>query len=132
MLIKTDNGVNITNEEMHELEWFCRRYDSMQRKLADCYGLHSGGYDTVGAARGGGTHSDPTAAVALRAIKLRENIDIIDKALNAVADDIIKPYLKRAVTKGLKYEIINPPMGRRQFYSLRRRFFVKLWELRNP
>ena len=132
MLIKTDNGVNITNEEMHELEWFCRRYESMQSKLADCYGLHSGGYDTGGAARGGGTHSDPTAAVALRAIKLREDIDLIDKALDAVADDIIKPYLKRAVTKGLKYEYINPPMGRRQFYALRRRFFMVLWQLRNP
>lgn len=132
MLIKTDNDVNITNEEMHELEWFVRRYESMQSKLRDCYGLHSGGYDNIGASRSGGTHSDPTAAVALRAIKLREDIDLIDKALDTVADDIIKPYLKRAVTRGLKYEIINPPMGRRQFYSLRRRFFVKLWELRNP
>ena len=117
MLIKTDNGVNITNEEMHELEWFCRRYDSMQRKLADCYGLHSGGYDNVGASRGGGTHSDPTAAVALRAIRLREDIDLIDKALEAVADDIVKPDRERAVRRGLKYEIISRPMGRRQFYA---------------
>lgn len=132
MLIKTNNDVNITNEEMHELEWFCRRYDSMQAKLVDCYGLHSGGYDNVGASRGGGTHSDPTAAVALRAIRLKEGIDMIDKALEAVAEPAVLPYLKKAVTRGLKYEIINPPMGRRQFYSLRRRFFVVLWQLRNP
>lgn len=132
MLIKTDNSVNITNEEMHELEWFCRRYDSMMTKLHDCYGLHSGSYDTVGAARGGGTHSDPTAAVALRAIKLQENLDLIDKALEAVAEPAVLPYLKKAVTKGLKYEYLDAPMGRRQFYALRRRFFVKLWELRNP
>ena len=131
-MIKTDNDVIITSEEMHEMEWFVRRYESMQAKLGDCYGLHSGGYDTVGAARGGGTHSDPTAAVALRAIKLKEDIDIIDKALEAVAEPTVLPYLKKAVTRGLKYEIINPPMGRRQFYSLRRRFFVVLWQLRNP
>lgn len=132
MLNKTDNGVTLTNEEQHELEWFCRRYDSMLARLRDCYGLHSGSYDCYGAARGQGTHSDPTATVALRAIRLREDIDLIDKALEAVADEVIKPYLKKAVTKGLKYEYINPPMGRRQFYSLRRRFFAVLWQLRNP
>ena len=131
-MIKTDNGVTITSEEIHEMEWFVRRYESMQSKLRDCYGLHSGGYDNVGASRGGGTHSDPTAAVALRAIKLREDIDIIDKALEAVAEPTVLPYLKKAVTKGLKYEYLDVPMGRRQFYSLRRRFFLKLWELRNP
>lgn len=132
MLIKTDNDVNITNEEMHELEWFVRRYESMQSKLSDCYGLHSGGYDNVGASRGGGTHSDPTAAVALRAIRLRENIDLIDKALAAVAEPSVLPYLKKAVTRGVKYEYLDVPMGRRQFYALRRRFFATLWQLRNP
>ena len=130
-MFKTET-VTITNEEIHELEWFVRRYESMQSKLRDCYGLHSGGYDNVGASRGGGTHSDPTAAVALRAIKLKEDIDLIDKALDAVAEPAVLPYLKKAVTRGLKYEIINPPMGRRQFYALRRRFFATLWQLRNP
>lgn len=57
--------------------------------------------------------------------------DLIDRALELTTDnEVIRGYLRRAVTENVPYERLDVPMGRRQFYELRRKFFYILSELK--
>lgn len=46
------------------------------------------------------------------------------------ADPVIYPYILKSVTQGIKYEYMDAPCGRRQFYEARRVFFALLAEKR--
>ncbi|MBP1544854.1 MAG: hypothetical protein J6A16_12230 [Oscillospiraceae bacterium] len=106
-----------------ELKYLCLQYEDMRREIAGCYGISAVSCDSVG----GSSISDPTAARAEKAMRLSADVDKIDEALRLAADEPVRSCIRRAVTCGLKYEHLGAvPMGRRQFYEARRRFFYLL------
>lgn len=107
-----------------ELKYLCLQYDDMCREIAGCYGISAVSCDSVGGSNG---ISDPTATRAEKAIRLSADVEAIDRALELTAKEPVRSYIKRAVTGGIKYEYLgNVPMGRRQFYEARRKFFYNL------
>lgn len=114
----------------NELKWLCRQYNDICREIAACYGTPEITYDSIGDARG--SHiSDPVAARSDRAMRLREDIEKIDRALENTAAEPMRGYIKKAVTTGMRYEYLgNVPCGRRMFYELRMKFFWNLARLK--
>lgn len=57
--------------------------------------------------------------------------DLIDRAIEQTTNSaIIREHLCRAVTENVPYERLNIPMGKNQFYELRRKFFYTLAQLK--
>lgn len=66
-------------------------------------------------------------------VKTERHTDVItiEHALRLTTDsEILRGYLRRAVTTETPFENLDVPMGRRQFYALRRKFFYILRDLR--
>lgn len=126
------DAVVLPKETQYELTWMCRSYNKLKLQRAQAYKLPSISYDNTGAAKPKtGTHSDPTAQAGIAAAMISSKLDAIDDALAYAADDVMREYLRRSVCDGIKYEYLGAvPMGRRQFYNLRARFFKVLY-LRN-
>lgn len=60
-----------------------------------------------------------------------KNVVKIDNALNRATDnEVIRAYLRRSVIENVKFENLDVPMGRQQFYELRRKFFYILKTLK--
>lgn len=118
----------ISQNEYRELKYFCLRYGEMKKELARIYALKppdsSGAYST--------TPAKPTETGALKALKLSENIALIDRALEMAAEEPVRGILKRSViTPNVSYNsFFSIPMGRQQFFEMRRRFFYILKLLR--
>lgn len=56
---------------------------------------------------------------------------VIEHALRLTTDsEVLREYLRRAVTTETPFENLDVPMGRRQFYGLRRKFFYILKNLK--
>lgn len=115
-------------ERMRELAAVCRQYPSLLRALND---VRQGVKD--GPEKGGGPgriHGDPTASRAARAADswARRRVRIIERAAEAAGGRGLSKALLRNVTRGLSWERLGPPCGRRQFYEARRRFFLELDE----
>ena len=89
--------------------------------------------------RGSGQTSDPVAATAAKRDRLLRDVRMIEQAAQEAVRDagINAMYIIRAVTQrgGIQALYANsdtrPPMGERQFYQLRRKFFWILREMRN-
>lgn len=123
MTTKNYKTYEIPPNVYRELKYLCLQYDDMRREISSCYGISAVSCDSIGS----GNIGDPTAARAERAIRLSADVETINKALELTADEPVRSYIKRAVTGGLKYEHLgNVPMGRRQFYETRRKFFYNL------
>lgn len=106
-----------------ELKYLARQYDEMRRQEAK---LRRGEIDRP---QNGGTwrQSDPTGNTAI-GIAIRSKADrirAIEDAARAAAPGMVAEML-RCVTRGEKYEDVNPPCGRRQFYCARRLFYIEL------
>lgn len=56
-------------------------------------------------------------------------VELIEQTAIA-ADQVLYPYILKSVTQGIKYEYMDAPCGRRQFYEVRRIFFALLGEKR--
>lgn len=123
------DAVVLPKETQYELLWLCRSYNKLKQQRAQAYKLPSISYDNTGAAKPKtGTHSDPTAQAGIAAAMISSKLDAIDDALAYAADDVMREYLRRSVCDGIKYEYLGSvPMGRRQFYNLRARFFKILY-----
>lgn len=114
----------IPTNAYRELKYLCLQYEDMCREIAGCYGVSAVTYNSTA---GSSAISDPTATRAEKAMRLSADVDKIDEALALTADEPVRSYIKKAVTSGLKYEYLgNVPMGRRQFYEARRKFFYIL------
>lgn len=112
----------ISKEKYNEMKWFCLRYWEMKKELAGNYGLSA--VEANGMPRGNMT-GRPTEQQAVRNEELKRAIDLIeDTAMEA--DESIAPYIMKSVTQGTRYEYMDVPMGRRQFYEVRRYFFYLL------
>lgn len=138
MNTKTYDHYRINRNVYNELKWLCRQYKDICREIADCYGISAVTYDGSGAARASGSTrasgatkgnriGDPTQERSDRAMRLRADIEMIDRALEQTAAEPMRRYIKKAVTEGLPYEYLgNVPCGRRLFYELRMKFFWNL------
>ncbi|MDF2685097.1 MAG: hypothetical protein K0S55_278 [Clostridia bacterium] len=113
---------NISDYAYRELRYFCLQYPEKKKQLKDCYLLSSHGYR--GAPSAGGV-SDPTSAMAMKAMKLSESLELIEQTAIAV-DSVLYPYIIKNVTTESEYRALEVPCGRRQFYELRRKFFYLL------
>lgn len=106
----------------NELKWFCFQYEQKKQKLRDCYCLKSINYDGVRCENHNGNISENKA---INAAQLSKDIDMIDAALHLASDSATYEFLKKNITqKNMPYEKLgNVPMGRRQFYEMRAKFF---------
>lgn len=67
-----------------------------------------------------------------REMRRHEDKQTIDCALEQAAEnEIIRAYLRRSVTENVRFDCLDVPMGKNQFYELRRKFFYILHELKN-
>ena len=147
--IKLDDW-GISWEEYKELTYFALQYN---RKKADAAALltikvstpapvmyHKGGkeYGTF-LPHGSGRTSDPVAATAAKRDRLLRDVRMIEQAAQAACEDAgegMYPALMKAVTSRSGVQAVyadpdkRPPLGERQFYVLRRKFFWILREMR--
>jgi len=112
----------ISKHRYRELSNFCLQYKEFIAEKNSCYNLS-------GVAITGMPHStavsDPTANKAERAYKLGKNIELIEQtAIEACGE--LYPYIIKSVSEGIPWEYLLPPIGRRQFYQERRKFFYLL------
>lgn len=136
----------ISWEEYKELSYFCLQYDRKKREAEALLTLristptpevyHKGG-KAFGAflPRGSGRSSDPVAATAARRERLIRDVDMIEQAAKIAGDDLAGHLLKAVTTRAGVRALYKdpdkaPPVGERQLYEMRRRFFWVLREMR--
>lgn len=141
----------ISWEEYKELTYFCLQYEQKKRDAAALLTLklstpvpeiyHKGGkeYGTF-LPHGSGHVSDPVAATAAKRDRLLRDVRMIEQAAAAACQDEgegLYRALVRAVTtrSGVQAVFANPdirpPCNPNKFYSLRRKFYWILREMRN-
>lgn len=109
----------ISTNRYRELLYFCRQYGEKRKELATARGLDAVASDGM---PHGNAISDPTARKADEALKLREDIALIEDTARDV-DPVNWTALLRNVTECTQYEYMQVYSGRRQFYEARRKFF---------
>lgn len=110
---------------MRELVAMCRQYDDDVRMLDDARaGVRDEPRRGNAPAR---AVKDPTGsrAAAIADGYARRRVALIEQSARA-ADPGLWRELLRNVTRGVSYERLGAPCGRRQFYDARRRFFLEL------
>lgn len=117
---------NISRHRYRELKEFCLQYEEKKEELRQLYSISSVSPDVVVM---GGEPGKPTERKAMRTLKLKNDIDLIDKALSDTcgADVGIIPLLKKNVTEGVGFDRLGyVPCSIRNFYQFRRKFFFLL------
>ena len=122
----------LSRERVAELRYFCLQYPAKRARLAAI----RGGFNAFGAdgqPRSRGRPSDPTATRALRAVESRDRADVtmIEAAARRAANGsaAVTRCLMKNVTEGVGVRCLDIPMGPRQYYAMRRRFYRILDEL---
>lgn len=59
--------------------------------------------------------------------RAKVDVMLMETTAKEVSDELSE-YILKSVSKGLAWEQLNCPCGRRQFYNLRREFYKKLSE----
>ncbi len=123
---KNYRNYTIDKEEYLELLHFCRQYEAKKAKADSCYSVNAVSYDGIHSASN--YSGRPTENRALRADKLNRDCKLIEQAALMIADPLTAKYILRNVTRpDAPYERLgNVPVGRQQFYELRRKFFYTL------
>ena len=103
------NRFGITKAAYRELLYFCRQYE--EKKHPNIRGF-----------------SEETKSKILQVYA--DDIRIIDDAAEQTGG-CIKEALIKNVCYGISADYMDFPYGRRQFYEIRRFFFVRLYELKN-
>jgi hypothetical protein len=139
----------ISWEAYKELSYFCLQYQQKKRQAAALLTIASSTaspvtYHINGKEYGvflphGNKVSDPVSATAERREKLLDDVRMIEKAARLTCEvehpGAYDALLRAVTTRGGVQQIMRdcktkPPMGERQLYALRRRFFVALYEMR--
>jgi hypothetical protein len=157
--IKLDEW-GISWEEYKELTYFCLQYNRKKADAAALLTIKLSTptpaiyHKKVGDKRvefgtflphGSGRTSDPVASTAAKRDRLLNDIRMIEQAARGASDaarelykfEVDPRYIIRAVTQrsGVQALYANPdtrpPMGERQFYTVRRIFYWILHEMRN-
>lgn len=113
----------ISQYAYRELYYFCLQYDEKRERLKSMYGGKS---QVITGMPKGGRISDSTFNTAERALRLRKDIEDIEQAA-IEADGELYKYIIDNVARGIPYERMNIPCGRRQFYNKRKAFFYILY-----
>ncbi|MBQ8504563.1 MAG: hypothetical protein IJ491_09860 [Clostridia bacterium] len=124
--LRLSDKYNISPNRYAELKAFCLQYEEKRAELEQLYSLSSVPPEV---AVMGGEPGKPTERKAMRASKLKREIELIDRSLEAVcgADIGIIEVLKKNVTLGYGYDKLGyVPCGINQFYKHRRKFFFLL------
>lgn len=104
-----------------ELKNFCLQYPDWKRELNEISFLK-----TKSEISPPGNFSNPTEQLALKRMKLEENINLIN-SIAAEADQSISKWLIKGITENLTYEYLkyqlDLPAGRDLYYDRYRRFF---------
>lgn len=106
-----------------ELLYFCWQYPEKAAKLRDLRSL------TLAPPNGtprGNAPGNPTERKAINALKYSTDCEMIEQTAIEAGAGIYSWLLKNITEKGMTWERLNPPCGRRQFYEKRRRFFYLL------
>ena len=120
----------LTRNEYRELKYFCLQYYEKKRKLAEIGSLKAVRYDRTAYSC---EIPKPTEEAAIRRRQLEHDIDLIETALELVADEPVRSYLRKSVVNAqVSYNnFFDIPMGRQQFFELRRKFFFTLKQLKS-
>ena len=108
---------NISKAKYRELLYFCMQYKEWKESIN--YGLS--GISTDGMPHGN-TVGNPTESAAINNEEPLEKCRIVESAAKE-ADERIWTYILQNVTERTPYEYLDAPIGRRQFYEARRKFF---------
>lgn len=117
---------DISRHRYRELKEFCLQYDEKKLKLKQ---LYTSSTVPPEVAVMGGVPGNPTQRKAMYAIQWKNDIELIDNALNEAcgADVGIVPILKKNITEGIGYESLGyVPCSSKTFYRYRRKFFFLL------
>ena len=115
----------ISRERYGQLVWFARQYDELKRKER---AWRAGEIDKVGSGNGAWAgRPDPTAQEGMRLANspFSWKIAAIEQAAIA-ASPSMSEYVLMNVTQGRRYEEMQTPCGRNQFFAARRKFFDEL------
>lgn len=112
---------NISTNRYRELKYFCMQYREKQSKLRSITEISS---PPIGESVGKKT-VDRTSDIAIQRMQLESDMKMIEQAAEN-ADKELSPYIISNVVDGIPYEYLGAPVGRRQFYKSRRKFFYIL------
>ncbi|WP_302128753.1 hypothetical protein [Bacteroides congonensis] len=104
---KAYKSYEISKNEYQELKYFCLRYEEMRQTV------------------------EKSEKQSKKYWNCCISITMIGDALKRATDnEVIRAHLQLAVTTNTPYERLGIPMGRQQFYELRRKFFYILKTLK--
>ncbi len=118
----------ISKYRVRELEAFCMQYEEKKKEIKELYTNSKVSPDV---AVQGGDVGKPTEQKAIRALQLQNDIAMVETCLKLACDgsEILIEKLKLNVTRGWGIGRLGyVPCGQRQFYNLRRKFFILLNE----
>lgn len=117
---------SISRDKYQELYYFCKQYWERKKEISFLRGLTEVKQDGMPKSN---SISDPTYQKAEKILRLRHENELIEQAAIETHSGLYQ-YILKNVTEGTPYEYMEAPIGRRQFYELRRIFFKKLSEKR--
>ncbi len=110
---------NISENHYRELKYFCKQYREKQSQLRSITELSSPRFDCIG---GENKTSDNTADTAVRRAQLKKDLEAIEQAAIEAGEELF-PYVISNVADGIPYQYLGVPLGKNQFYKVRRKFF---------
>lgn len=117
-----------------ELKNFCLQFPIWERAYESLTAL-SQKPESLEVFKTTGACADPTANCALARVYYSERIAMVVRCARAASDEILAPYLVKAVTEGLSYDALktqtNVPCCRNVYYQMYRKFFWLLNKERN-
>lgn len=133
--IKLDS-YGISKYKYRELSNFCYQYPEWLKKIQEITeesNIQSPGYGT---SAGSGNTSSKVEKMAVRAVILKNNIELIKKAAKEAAGDDLSEYILLSVTTPeIDYRYLSTikkmPCSRATFFRIRRKFFYILAELKD-
>ena len=122
--VSKKNQYHISKHRMYELKHYCLQYHYWVDALADINFIQSHGLSF--ASLKSSVIPNPTADIAEIRELLVKHIEIVERCARKT-DEVIGPYILRAVIEGWGYEKIkareNVPCSKPTYYKLYRRFF---------
>lgn len=110
-----------------ELRYFCLQYNLKKQAISRMGVKQKDRYEGDKGDKGGGSYE---CKGKLQLEKFRNDIKIIDKAIELGAGDIGE-YMLRSITEDIGYNFLGVvPCGERQFYEYKRAFFKELDKLK--
>lgn len=116
----------ITQQRYAEMRAFCLQYPEWQAALNDIRSIMA--VNTSNEAVQSGSVGNPTETASIRALQYQKKIDAVERALKTVVGDeqnVYEPMLCN-LTRGIKYEKLDMPISRKNFFLYRTAFFVNL------